>query len=129
MAQKWHSKHGTPIDCLAFLWFESLRVHHIINPQKCGFFLCSCGFSAFLVYANLAVSCGIFASMLHRKYTVKYPLPCGGTSVAPWRNFYMARLGAVFVFPSLPQKQPPAFPGKCAIIDPMLQVVGAPAEI
>ena len=48
---------------------------------------------------------------------------------APWRNFYMARLGAVFVFPSLPQKQPPAFPGKCAIIDPMLQVVDAPAEI
>ena len=44
------------------------------NPQKCGFFLCLCGFSAFLVFANLAVSCGIFAYRLHRNYTVKYPL-------------------------------------------------------
>ena len=44
------------------------------NPQKCGFFLCLCGFSAFLVFANLAVSCGLFAYRLHRNYTVKYPL-------------------------------------------------------
>lgn len=53
---------------------------------------------------------------------VEQALPLGG-------NFYMARIGAVFVFSSLPKKQPPAFPGKCAIIDPMLQVVGAPVEI
>ena len=44
------------------------------NPQKCGFFLYSCGFSAFLVFANIAVSCGLFACRLHRNYTVKYPL-------------------------------------------------------
>ena len=75
MAQKWHSKYGTPIDCLVFLWFESLRVHHIINPQKCGFFLYSCEFSAFLAYANLAVSCGLFAYMWHSNGTVKYPPP------------------------------------------------------
>lgn len=50
--------------------FESLRVHHITNQQKCWFFLYSCGFSVFLVFANLAVSCGIFAYILHRNYTV-----------------------------------------------------------
>ena len=92
--------------------FESLRVHHIINPQKCGFFLYSCGFSAFLSYANLAVSCGLFAYRLHRNYTVKCPLPCVGTSVAPWRNFYMARLGGGLCISLSPPKTTSRFPGE-----------------
>lgn len=74
--------------------FESLRVHHIINPQKCGFSLCLCGFSAFLVFANLAVSCGLFAYRLHRNYTVKYPL-------RNWR-------GHLFTTPSLTLRVPHA---------------------
>ena len=72
--------------------FESLRVHHIINPQKCGFSLCLCGFSSFLVFANLAVSCGLFAYRLHRNYTVKYPL-------RNWR-------GHLFTTPSLTLRVP-----------------------
>ena len=72
--------------------FESLRVHHIINPQKCGFSLCLCGFSSFLVFANLAVSCGLFAYRLHRNYTVKYPL--------------QLRRGHLFTTPSLTLRVP-----------------------
>lgn len=72
--------------------FESLRVHHTENQQKCWFSLYSCGFSAFLVFANLAVSCGIFAYMLHRNYTVKCPL-------RNWR-------GHLFTTPSLTLRVP-----------------------
>ena len=62
------------------------------NPQKCGFFLCSCGFSAFLAFANIAVSCGLFAYRLHRNYTVKYPL--------------QLRRGYLFTTPSLTLRVP-----------------------
>lgn len=62
------------------------------NPQKCGFFFCSCGFSAFLVFANIAVYCGIFAYRLHRNYTVKYPL--------------QLRRGYLFTTPSLTLRVP-----------------------
>ena len=72
--------------------FESLRVHHIINPQKCGFFLYLCWFSAFLVFANLAVSCGIFAYVWHSNGTVKCPL-------RNWR-------GHLFTTPSLTLRVP-----------------------
>ena len=72
--------------------FESLRVHHIKNQQKCWFFLCSCGFSAFLTFANLAVSCGLFAYRLHRNYTVKCPL--------------QLRRGYLFTTPSLTLQVP-----------------------
>ena len=72
--------------------FESLRVHHIINPQKCGFFLYSCWFSAFLVFANLAVSCGIFAYVWHSNGTVKCPL-------RNWRGY-------LFTTPSLTLRVP-----------------------
>ena len=62
------------------------------NPQKCGFFLCSCGFSSFLAFANIAVSCGLFAYRLHRNYTVKYPL--------------QLRRGHLFTTPSLTLRVP-----------------------
>ena len=62
------------------------------NPQKCGFFLCSCGFSVFSVFANLAVSCGLFAYMWHSNGTVKYPL--------------QLRRGHLFTTPSLTLRVP-----------------------
>ena len=72
--------------------FKSLHLRHKKNPQKCGFFLCSCGFSAFLAFANIAVSCGLFAYRLHRNYTVKYPL--------------QLRRGYLFTTPSLTLRVP-----------------------
>ena len=42
------------------------------NPQKCGFFLCLCGFSGFLHFALIAYFLRFFASQWHRKSTGKY---------------------------------------------------------
>ncbi len=55
--------------------FGSTKTETPVSSKKLGLFLCLCGFSSFLVFANLAGSCGLFAYRLHRNYTVKYPLP------------------------------------------------------
>ncbi len=62
------------------------------KPAEMRVFPFLCGFSAFLVFANLAVSCGLFAYRLHRNYTVKYPL--------------QLRRGYLFTTPSLTLRVP-----------------------
>ena len=62
------------------------------KPAEMRVFPFLCGFSAFLVFANLAVSCGLFAYRLHRNYTVKYPL--------------QLRRGHLFTTPSLTLRVP-----------------------
>ena len=42
------------------------------NPQKCGFFLCLCGFLGFLHFALIAYFLRFFAFQGHRKSTGKY---------------------------------------------------------
>ena len=69
--------------CLVFTYHK---------PAEMRVFPFLCGFSAFLVFANLAVSCGLFAYRLHRNYTVKYPL--------------QLRRGHLFTTPSLTLRVP-----------------------
>ena len=55
--------------------FGSTRTETPVSSEKLGLFLCLCGFSGFLQFANIALYLRFLAFQWHRKNTVKYPLP------------------------------------------------------
>ena len=55
--------------------FGSTKTEAPVSSEKLGLFLCLCGFSGFLQFANIALYLRFLAFQWHRKNTVKYPLP------------------------------------------------------
>ena len=80
--------------------FGSTKTEAPVSSEKLGLFLCLCGFSGFLQFANIALYLRFLAFQWHRKNTVKYPLPAKRADGVFFLNKESLQMGAFGCVPT-----------------------------